>query len=261
MTGNEPFVRVFAFVGVLVILAAWEMFAPHRRAERLSRWPGNVGLVVLDTIALRILFPAAAVGAAVFAEANGWGLLNAVATPAWLEVLVALVLLDLLIYGQHVLFHRIPLLWRLHRVHHSDTVMDVTTGLRFHPMEILLSMGIKVAAVVALGASPLAVLLFEVLLNASSMFTHANARLPLGLDRVLRRVFVTPDMHRVHHSDVPRETHSNFGFNLAIWDRIFRTYRAQPAAGHDGVTIGVAGLRDPGEARLDRMLTQPFRRG
>lgn len=258
---NEPAIRLAAFAAVLFSLGLWELLAPHRQARRRSRWPGNVGLVALDTTVVRILFPAAAVGAAVFAGARGWGLLNQFATPGWIELLVAVVLLDLLIYGQHVLFHRVPVLWRLHRVHHSDSVMDVTTGLRFHPVEIVLSMVVKIAAVVVLGASPLAVLLFEILLNASAMFTHANARLPLGLDAVVRRVFVTPDMHRVHHSDVPRETHSNFGFNLAIWDRLFGTYRAQPAAGHGGMTIGVAELRDPSEARLDRMLTQPFRRG
>lgn len=253
-------IRFAVFAGVLALLAGWELLAPHRDAGRRSRWPGNLGLVVLDTVAVRILFPAAAVGAALFADARGWGVLNHVAAPGWIETLVALVLLDLLIYGQHMLFHRVPLLWRLHRVHHSDAVMDVTTGLRFHPVEIALSMAIKIAAVIALGASAFAVLLFEIVLNASAMFTHANARLPLGIDRVLRRVFVTPDMHRVHHSDVPAETHSNFAFNLPLWDRIFGTYRAQPAEGHDAMTFGVAGLRDPGEARLDRMLSQPFRR-
>lgn len=257
---NEATIRLTVFAGVLALLASWELFAPHHQARRGSRWPGNLGLVALDTLIVRIVFPAAAVGAAVFAGAQGWGVLNQLSAPAWIEIVVALVLLDLLIYGQHVLFHRVPLLWRLHRVHHSDAVMDVTTGLRFHPIEILVSMAIKIAAVVAIGASPLAVLLFEVLLNASAMFTHANVRLPRGTDRLIRPVFVTPDMHRVHHSDVPRETHSNFGFNLALWDRAFGTYRAQPAAGHADMTIGVAEWRDPGEARLDRMLSQPFRR-
>lgn len=260
MIGNEPLIRIAAFAGVLFLLATWEVLAPHHPARRKSRWPGNIGLVALDTVVVRFLFPAAAVGAAVFAGAKDWGLFNQVAAPGWIETIVALVLLDLLIYGQHVLFHRVPALWRLHRVHHSDTVMDVTTGLRFHPVEIVLSMSIKIAAVVALGASPVAVLLFEVLLNASAMFTHANVRLPLELDRMVRGVFVTPDMHRVHHSDVPRETHSNFGFNLALWDRSFRTYRAQPVAGHAAMTIGVADKRDLSEARLSRMLTQPFRR-
>lgn len=261
MIGDEPMARIVAFGGVLAVLAAWEALAPQRAAQRRTRWPGNIGLVILDTAVLRLLFPAAAVSAALFAEARGWGLLNQLGAPGWAEALFAIVMLDLLIWAQHVLFHRAPLLWRLHRVHHSDAVMDVTTGLRFHPIEILLSMVIKIAAVVTLGASPLAVLVFEVLLNASAMFTHANVRLPLGLDRLLRRLLVTPDMHRVHHSNVPRETHSNFGFNLALWDRMFGTYRAQPAAGHAEMRIGVADFADPGEARLHRMLSQPFRRG
>jgi sterol desaturase/sphingolipid hydroxylase (fatty acid hydroxylase superfamily) len=174
-------------------------------------------------------------------------------------VLLAVLLLDLAIYLQHVMFHAVPALWRVHRMHHSDTDLDVTTGLRFHPVEIVLSMLIKFAAIAALGAPAVAVLLFEVLLNATSMFNHANLRLPERVDAALRQVLVTPDMHRVHHSVIERETNSNFGFNLALWDRLFGTYRAQPEAGHEGMTIGVEQFRDPAEARLDRMLTQPFR--
>jgi sterol desaturase/sphingolipid hydroxylase (fatty acid hydroxylase superfamily) len=215
--------------------------------------------VVVDTLALRLLFPTAAVGLALAGEARGWGLLNNVALPSALKVLAAVVLLDLAIYLQHVLFHAVPTLWRLHRMHHADLEFDVTTGVRFHPVEIVLSMGIKLAVVAALGAPAIGVLLFEVLLNATSMFSHGNVGLPEGLDRVLRRVLVTPEMHRVHHSVVPRETNSNFGFNLSVWDRLFGTYRPQPAAGHEAMTIGIEAFRDPSELRLDRMLLQPLR--
>lgn len=261
MNSSEPLIRLAAFASVFALMAVWEVLAPRRVqvVKRASRWPGNLGIVVLDTLALRILFPAAAVGIAFVAQARGWGLLHAVPAPGWLQILVAIVLLDLVIYAQHVLFHRVPLLWRLHRMHHSDLELDVTTGIRFHPLEILLSMLIKLAVVVAIGAPAAAVLLFEVLLNATTMFNHANARLPPRLDRVLRRVLVTPDMHRVHHSTLVAETNSNFGFNLPIWDRLFGTYHAQPAAGHQRMTIGVADMRDPADLRLDRMLWQPFR--
>ncbi len=262
MNSTEPSIRLAAFAGVFVLMATWEVFAPRRAhgVARASRWPGNFGLIALDTVALRLLFPAAAVGAALFANKRGWGLLNSVDLPPWLEIVIAFVALDLVIYAQHVLSHRVPVLWRLHRVHHSDVTLDITTGIRFHPIEILLSMAIKIAAVLALGASATAVLLFEIVLNAATMFNHANARLPLRADALLRRVLVTPDMHRVHHSTDRAETDSNFGFALPWWDRMFGTYRAQPAAGHVAMTIGVANLRDPREARLDRMLSQPFRR-
>jgi sterol desaturase/sphingolipid hydroxylase (fatty acid hydroxylase superfamily) len=258
----EPAVRLGVFVTVLALLALLETLVPRRRGEarRWRRWPGNLGMVALDTILVRILFPTAAVGVALAAEANDLGLLNQLALPVWLAVAVAIVALDLIIYAQHRLFHAAPWLWRLHRVHHSDVAVDVTTGLRFHPGEILLSMLIKLGAVVLLGAPALAVMLFEVILNATSMFSHANIRLPAAADRVVRALLVTPDMHRVHHSVVPRETNSNFGFNLAVWDRLFGTYRAQPAAGHDAMTLGLAAFRDPRESRLDRMLWQPLRR-
>ena len=225
----------------------------------MKRWPANLGLVALDTLLVRLLFPVAAVGTAIFAEDRGWGLFNILGLPAWLEIAAAVILLDLLISGQHVRFHSAPALWRFHRVHHADLEFDVTTGLRFHPVEIVLSMMIKITAVVLLGAAALAVLIFEVLLNATAMWTHSNIRLPLGLDRVVRRLIVTPDMHRTHHSIIPRETHSNFGFNLACWDRLFGTYRAQPQAGHDGMTLGLPRFRDPRELALHRLLLQPFR--
>jgi sterol desaturase/sphingolipid hydroxylase (fatty acid hydroxylase superfamily) len=258
--GAEPLVRLGVFLAVLASLLALELAAPRRQrvVPRWRRWPSNVGIMVIDTLLLRLLFPAAAVGVALIVEANGWGLLNLAGTPDWLAIIVAVVLLDLVIYAQHVLFHAVPMLWRLHRVHHTDLDIDVTTGIRFHPLEILLSMVIKLGAVAALGAPPLGVMIFEVLLNATSMFNHSNIRLPAALDRGLRRVLVTPDMHRVHHSIVAKETNSNFGFNLAWWDRLFGTYRAEPAAGHEAMTVGLCRFRDPGELRLDRMLMQPL---
>jgi sterol desaturase/sphingolipid hydroxylase (fatty acid hydroxylase superfamily) len=205
------------------------------------------------------VFPTTAVGLALIAEARGWGLIQALELPIWAGVPLAVMALDLAIYLQHVLFHAVPALWRLHRMHHADLEFDVTTGARFHPVEILLSMGIKLGVIAALGTPAVAVLLFEVLLNATSMFNHSNVRMPDRLDRVLRWIVVTPDMHRVHHSIVARETNSNFGFSLPWWDRLFGTYRDQPAAGHRTMTIGIEQFRDPAEQRLDRMLTQPFR--
>ncbi|WP_054006482.1 sterol desaturase family protein [Cypionkella psychrotolerans] len=258
---NEPMLRLAVFLGVLVAMAGWELAAPRRRQEipRVIRWTNNLALVVVDTVILRLTFPILAVGLALMAEERGWGLFNALDVPPWLAVLLSILLLDLAIYLQHVLFHAVPGLWRLHRMHHADLEFDVTTGLRFHPVEIVLSMVIKLAAVMALGAPALAVLLFEVLLNATALFNHANIRLPVGLDRALRWVMVTPDMHRVHHSVIPAETNSNFGFNLPWWDRLLGTYRAQPKAGHEGMTIGIEQFRTPRDLWLDRMLIQPMR--
>lgn len=261
LLAHEPAIRLGAFAGVFAGMALWELLTPRRRQVfgRLRRWPGNVGIVVLDTLLVRLVFPTAAVGVALLAEAQGWGVFHALEAPIWLAIIASVILLDLAIYLQHVLFHAVPVLWRLHRMHHADLEFDVTSGVRFHPFEILLSMAIKLGVVAALGAPAAAVLIFEVLLNATSLFNHGNVRLPLQVDRVLRWVVVTPDMHRVHHSVVPRETNSNFGFNLPWWDRLFGTYRAQPAAGHEGMTIGIEQFRDPRELRLDRMLLQPFR--
>jgi sterol desaturase/sphingolipid hydroxylase (fatty acid hydroxylase superfamily) len=260
-SSNEPLVRFLAFAGVLAALAVWEVLAPRRPQQlgRATRWPGNLGVVVVDTVLVRVLFPITAVGLALICEARGWGLLQVLALPGWAAVLLAFLALDLAIYLQHVMFHAVPALWRLHRMHHADQEIDVTTGVRFHPIEILLSMGLKLGVIAALGTPALAVLVFEVLLNATSMFNHSNVAMPLSLDRVLRWIVVTPDMHRVHHSIAVRETNSNFGFNLPWWDRLFGTYRDQPAAGHQGMTIGIQQFREPGEQRLDRMLTQPFR--
>jgi sterol desaturase/sphingolipid hydroxylase (fatty acid hydroxylase superfamily) len=257
----EPILRLGFFLGILLAMALWEALAPKRVQEigRLRRWPNNLGLVVLDTFIVRLLFPLAAVGMAFLAASKGWGLLNIVPLPGWLAIPAAVLLLDLTIYGQHVTFHAVPVLWRLHRMHHADLEFDVTTGLRFHPGEILLSMAIKLAAVAVIGAPPLAVLIFEILLNATSLFNHGNVRLPRGLDRILRLIVVTPDMHRVHHSIDRSETDSNFGFNVPWWDRLFGTYRAQPGSGHDRMTIGLPAFRDPRELRLDRMLWQPMR--
>jgi sterol desaturase/sphingolipid hydroxylase (fatty acid hydroxylase superfamily) len=257
----EPYVRLAAFAGVFIVMAVWEFIVPRRKPviERGWRWPNNLGVVIVDTVLVRIVFPTTAVGFAVLAEERGFGLFNIVALPAWIGVVASVVILDLAIYLQHVLFHAVPALWRLHRMHHADLEFDVSTGLRFHPFEILLSMLIKFAVVAALGAPALAVLIFEVLLNATSMFSHGNVRVPPDIDRVLRWLVVTPDMHRVHHSILARETNSNFGFNLPWWDRLFGTYRAQPAAGHEAMTIGIEQFRDSRELGLDRMVLQPFR--
>jgi sterol desaturase/sphingolipid hydroxylase (fatty acid hydroxylase superfamily) len=258
---SEAYIRLAAFGGIFALMAIWELFLPRRRQppSRHLRWPGNLGIVVLDTLLVRIIFPITAVGLALVAAARGWGLLNLIDLPSWIAVVATVVLLDLAIYLQHVLFHAVPAFWRLHRMHHADLAFDVTTGLRFHPIEILLSMLIKLAVIAALGASALGVLIFEVLLNATSMFNHGNVDMPRPLDRILRWIVVTPDMHRVHHSIIARETNSNFGFNLPWWDRLFGTYRPQPAAGHDAMTIGIEQFRDARELRLDRMLLQPWR--
>ena len=258
---HEPTIRLAFFFGVLGALMLAEAALPRRRRAipRLTRWSGNLGIVVVDTLLLRLVFPVVAVGFAAICEQRGWGLFNAIAVPGWLALVVSLLVLDLAIYLQHVMFHAVPALWRLHRMHHADLEFDVTTGLRFHPVEILLSMGIKLGVVAALGPPAIAVLVFEVLLNATAMFNHSNLRLPLGLDRVLRWFVVTPDMHRVHHSIHPNETNSNFGFNFPWWDRLLGTYTPQPREGHEAMTIGIEQFRTVGDLRLDRMLVQPLK--
>lgn len=257
----EPTLRLAAFLGILVTMALWEAAAPRRRRDipRVTRWTNNIALVVLDTAILRLTFPILAVGLAVMAKEQGWGLFNIFDVPIWVSIVASMLLLDLAIYLQHVMFHAVPGLWRLHRMHHADLDFDATTGLRFHPIEILISMGVKVAVVAALGPPAVAVLLFEVLLNATALFNHANINLPRRLDRVLRLVVVTPDMHRVHHSVDPRETNSNYGFNLPWWDRLLGTYVAQPAKGHKGMEIGIEQFRTRRDLWLDRMLIQPLR--
>jgi sterol desaturase/sphingolipid hydroxylase (fatty acid hydroxylase superfamily) len=259
---HESAIRLGFFLGVFTLVALWEVAAPRRAltVSKALRWASNLGLVALNTVVLRLLFPLAAVGVAAFCAENGWGLLNHFQVPFWVAVPLAVIAMDFVIWLQHVMVHAVPALWRLHRVHHADLDYDVTTGARFHPLEIILSMLIKFATLVVLGPPVVAVVIFEVLLNATSMFNHGNIRLPLAIDRVLRWLVVTPDMHRVHHSIEDDETNSNFGFNLPWWDRLFGTYRDQPRAGHLGMTIGIRDYTNPREVdRLDGMLLLPFR--
>jgi sterol desaturase/sphingolipid hydroxylase (fatty acid hydroxylase superfamily) len=260
---DESIIRLAFFLGVLGLVAAWEAAAPRRRRShgRWTRWPSNLAITALNSALVRLAFPVTAAGFALLCEQRGWGLLATLDLPTWLAVVVGMLVLDLAIYLQHVLFHAVPALWRLHRMHHADLDIDVTTGARFHPIEILASMAIKFAVIAAFGIPAAAALAFEVVLNATSMFNHGNIRMPAGLDRVLRWLVVTPDMHRVHHSIVPQETNSNFGFNTPWWDRLFGTYRAAPKAGHEAMVVGIPQFRAPREQWLDRMLTQPFREG
>jgi sterol desaturase/sphingolipid hydroxylase (fatty acid hydroxylase superfamily) len=258
---EEPALRLGFFFVVFLILAVWEILRPRRpqHYRRRQRWPGNLGLVAVDVAIVRLFFPFAAVGIAAVAEARGWGILNALPLSMALKVGIALLILDLAIYLQHRLFHSAPWLWRLHRTHHADLEFDVTTGLRFHPLEILLSIGFKAVVILGLGAPALAVLVFEIWLNATSMFSHANISIPPRLERYLRLVVVTPEMHRIHHSIHREETNSNFGFNLLWWDWVGKTYRPQPKDGHVQMTIGLEIFRDERELQLHRMLLQPFR--
>jgi len=260
---HEVPVRLGAFLGIFAAMAMWELAAPRRALhERKSlRWTNNLALTVLNSVLVRAILPVAAIGVAAFAAERGMGVLNIVALPQAWAIAGSVLVLDAAIYLQHLMFHAVPLFWRLHRVHHADVDFDVTTGARFHPIEIALSMLIKFAVILVLGPPAVAVLIFEVLLNATSMFNHGNVRLPARIDRVLRWLVVTPDMHRVHHSIDPGETNSNFGFNVPWWDRLFGTYRAQPRAGHDALTIGIEQFRERRELWLDRMLLQPFRAG
>lgn len=261
---HEPVIRLGFFVGIFAIVALWELAAPRRAltVSKSARWVSNLALVALDTLVLRVMFPLAAVGVAGFAASRGWGLLNHFPVPFWAAVPLAVIALDFAIWLQHVMVHAVPALWRLHRVHHADPDYDVTTGARFHPIEMVLSMLIKFGAITVLGPPVVAVVVFEALLNATAMFNHGNIRLPLALDRWLRWVVVTPDMHRVHHSVEDDETNSNFGFNLPWWDRLFGTYRDQPRAGHLAMTIGIRGHTDPHEViRLDGLLMLPFKGG
>ncbi|MEW8267369.1 MAG: sterol desaturase family protein [Candidatus Thiodiazotropha sp.] len=257
----ELSIRLTAFFTVFAAMASWEVAAPcrKRRFKRSQRWVGNIGIVILNSLLLRLLFPAAAVGMASYTAENGWGLLHAIDLPLWLDILIAVLLMDMVIYLQHVMVHAVPMLWRLHRVHHADPDYDLTTGARFHPIEIILSMLIKITTIAALGPPIVAVVIFEVVLNGMAMFNHGNVRLPAPLDRILRWAIVTPDMHRVHHSMEPNETNSNFGFNLSLWDRLMGTYRQQPRLGQQGMDIGISSLRDPKMTnRLTGMLWIPF---
>jgi sterol desaturase/sphingolipid hydroxylase (fatty acid hydroxylase superfamily) len=261
---HEPAIRLGFFAGIFAIVAVWELAAPRRalRVSKPARWVSNFALVALDTLVLRVVFPLAAIGVAGFAANRGWGVLNLFPVPFWVAVPLAVIALDFAIWLQHVMLHAVPALWRLHRVHHADPDYDVTTGVRFHPIEMVLSMLIKFGTIAVLGPPVVAVVVFEVLLNATAMFNHGNIRLPIALDQWLRWIVVTPDMHRVHHSIEDDETNSNFGFNLPWWDRLFGTYRDQPRAGHVAMTIGIRGHTDPHEViRLDGLLLLPFKGG
>ena len=262
ITAHESAIRLGAFFSVLLAMALWEIAAPRRplSISKGPRWTANLGMAIFNTILVRLLFPLAGVGMAAYAAERGFGLFNNVDMPYWLATIASIVVLDLVIYLQHVLFHAVPVLWRLHRVHHADLDFDVTTGARFHPIEIALSMLIKFVAILVLGAPATAVVLFEVILNATAMFNHGNVRIPHGVDRALRWLIVTPDMHRLHHSVDRSETDSNFGFNLSLWDRFLGTYRAHPARGHEAMIVGITDYRDPAQcATLSGMLALPFR--
>ena len=258
---NEAAIRLTALFGIFALMAAWEVVAPCRSRlhGRTVRWSANLGLVVFNTVLVRLIFPFAAVAFATLAAQRGWGLLNNIDLPGGLALVLAVVAMDFAIWVQHVMVHAVPVLWRLHQVHHADPDYDVTTGARFHPLEIILSMLIKFAVIAVLGAPAAAVLLFEVLLNATAMFNHGNVKLPAGVDALLRLLLVTPDMHRVHHSTDNTEANSNFGFSLSIWDRLFGTYRAAARLPQESMAIGVAGLTgDPRCVSLTGMLVIPF---
>ncbi len=256
---SEAAVRMTVFIILFAAMAVWEIVAPRRALAtgRAGRWFSNLVIVFINTILVRVIFPVMPVALAVAAGARGWGLLNSFNGPSWLEFVIALVLLDLSVYLQHVMYHVLPPLWRLHLVHHADLDVDVTTGLRYHPVEIIISFMARLSAVAVIGPDPLAVAVYEIALNGMLMFDHGNVRLPAGADGILRSVFVTPEMHRVHHSAVIRETNSNFGFILSWWDRAFGTYRPQPAAGHEGMETGLRQYRDEGGLSLPRLLVLP----
>lgn len=258
---TETLIRLGSFITLLLLFGLWEVVAPRRAltARKAIRWMSNIGLVVLSSVVIALIPALASMAMAHLAVEQQWGLFNHLNWPYALTFLLSVVALDFIIYLQHVMFHAVPVLWRLHRVHHSDVDLDASSGIRFHVVEIVLSMVLKLAAIVTLGPPVLAVLVFEILLNGSALFNHANIRLPQKVDAVLRLLIVTPDMHRVHHSVIRQETDSNFGFNLAIWDRICGTYRAQPEKGHEGMTIGINAFREEREHWLDRLLLQPLR--
>ncbi len=257
---GEQTIRLAFFLGVLTIVAVWELIAPRRTLtdNKGRRWFANLSLVVIDTTVVRFILSVLPVSLALLAQERGWGVLHIFILPNWIKVAMAVVALDFVIYLQHVLFHFLPILWRLHRMHHTDLDIDVTTGNRFHPLEIVISVGIKLAAVALIGAPVMAVVTFEIVLNATSQFNHGNILIPESVDRWLRLVVVTPDMHRVHHSVIPRETNSNFGFNLPWWDRLCGTYRPQPEQGHTEMSIGLKEFRDSTKLTLPKLLLQPF---
>jgi sterol desaturase/sphingolipid hydroxylase (fatty acid hydroxylase superfamily) len=256
----ESILRFIIFFAIFTAVALFELKSPCRKltTSKKIRWINNLAIVIGNPILLRLVFPFLAVDMAIIAHERGWGLLNILEWPYWMEIVAGIILLDLVIYLQHVMFHAVPLFWRLHMMHHADLDLDLTTGLRFHPIEIMLSMGIKISAICVFGPPVLSVLVFEVILNGMAMFNHGNIKIPTQLDRFLRYFVVTPDMHRVHHSVIIRETNSNFGFNLSCWDRLFGTYQAQPKKGHEGMTIGLSQFRDPKKLTLPRLLILPI---
>jgi sterol desaturase/sphingolipid hydroxylase (fatty acid hydroxylase superfamily) len=258
---SEPALRLGAFALIFGGMSLWEFCDPWRDARqgRVLRWPGNLGIFALDIVVARLLFPASAVGIAIWAQGQGFGLLPLLGLPALAAGIAGFTALDLVIYGQHIVFHKVPLLWRFHRMHHADTELDVTSGFRFHPVEILLSLAVKAIAIIVLGVPPLAVLIFEIVLNATSLYNHSNVRLAPRIERWLRFVIVTPEMHIIHHSAQRTETDSNFGFNLSLWDRLFGTFTAAPHAGYHGMVVGLETFRDVSEQRVDKLVTQPFR--
>jgi sterol desaturase/sphingolipid hydroxylase (fatty acid hydroxylase superfamily) len=252
--------QLIAFVSVLVVMSLAEIIQPRRQllVKKAERWRVNLAMVLLNTMLLRLVFPLAPVALAALIQANGWGALNLLKMTGTPELVISLLLLDLIIYFQHRMFHKLPVFWRIHRMHHTDIDLDVSSGIRFHPLEMTVSMLIKLAAVCLIGPTPLSVLVFEIMLNASSMFNHANLHIPEKVDRWLRLVLVTPDMHRVHHSVLPLETDSNYGFNLPWWDRLFGSYRSQPRDGHQQMQIGLKEFRNPEEMGLKELLLLPF---
>jgi sterol desaturase/sphingolipid hydroxylase (fatty acid hydroxylase superfamily) len=258
---NEPIIRLTAFAGIFLLMALLEVWLPRRRLQfdRLIRWPGNITLTLLNTLLIRLLLPITAVKFAMQLETSGTGLLNYLDVSPLLSIGIAIVLLDLAIYGQHIVFHRIPALWRIHRMHHTDNDIDVTSGARFHPAEIILSMLFKFAVIAIIGAPATAVLLFELVLSSGALFNHANFALPATADRLIRLLIVTPDMHRVHHSTLTREMNSNFGFNLSVWDRMFGTYIAEPESGQTGMSLGLSATQTAEVQRIDKMLLEPLR--
>jgi sterol desaturase/sphingolipid hydroxylase (fatty acid hydroxylase superfamily) len=259
----ETTIRLSSFLSVFAILAFWEFLSPRRSltVSRRLRWFSNLSVTLINPVLLRLVVPILPTGMAIMAQERGWGVLNyRFGLPYWAEIVISVVALDCLIYVQHVMFHALPLLWRVHSMHHTDMDLDVTSGLRFHPIEMFLSMAIKLIAVILIGPPVLAVIIFEVVLNATSMFEHANVNIPSGLDRLVRLLIVTPDMHRVHHSVIRSENARNFGFSLSLWDRLFGTYLAQPSEGHMGMTIGLPRYQDVKNLALLRMLYHPFTR-
>jgi sterol desaturase/sphingolipid hydroxylase (fatty acid hydroxylase superfamily) len=257
---SEPLIRLGFFFGILIIMFLWEIAAPRRHltTSKMARWFSNLGLVLIDSVIVRLVQPAGLAGLAFLAQQRGWGIFNLFEISSLLKIIFGVLILDLAIYLQHVMFHSAPLFWRLHMVHHTDMDIDVTTGVRFHPIEIVLSMGIKMIVVILVGAPPVSVLIFEIILNGTSMFNHGNVRYSQNADSFLRLLVVTPEMHRVHHSTIRWEANSNLGFNFPWWDRLFGTYRDQPAKGHLEMTIGLDQYKDPQKLTLPWLIVLPF---